>query len=82
MKTPRSHVILITLIVFLLSCGITIYASRKIQGTATQNVECADSCKTRRDRTLERCNGAPEDTREKCREIANTQYDKCVERCG
>lgn len=82
MKTPRSHLILIALIIFLLSCGITIFAARTIQGTAAQNGDCADSCKTKRDRTLERCDGAPEQTREKCREIANTQYDKCVERCG
>jgi hypothetical protein len=83
MKTYRlSHLILVTLVVFLLACGVAIAASRTIQSNGTQSGNCAESCKARRDKGLERCDAAPEDKREKCREIVNLQYDKCAERCA
>ena len=83
MNPFRRPLILIVILLFLLGCGIALARSSNIKGhLVTAAAEgCADECKERRDKMLERCEQWPEAQRERCQTLANTQYDKCVERC-
>lgn len=81
MKLVQRPLSLIVLLLVLLVCGIAIARSRTT--LSPQKVgSCTDNCAERRDKTLERCDSMPEERRAPCREQANEQYNKCVERCG
>ena len=85
MKLAQRPLFPIVLLLLLLVCGIAIARTRMTQENGQnpdQTAGCADTCKKRLDKMLERCGAIPEAGREKCREAANDQYNKCLERCG
>jgi hypothetical protein len=82
-KIVQRPLSLIVLLLVLLVCGIAIARSRTVRNnSAAVTVECADDCKERLDKTLERCSQMPDARRSRCQESANDQYNKCIERCG
>ena len=82
MKPRRRFLTLTALIVFLLACVITLSAARTFRSSAAPRLDCKDECAEKRDKFMERCDELPNERRERCRNIATSQYDKCVERCG
>ena len=80
MRTPRRYLLLVVVATILLISGISIAASRHAHRGAP--VDCAEDCRDRRDKMLERCNSLPDTAASNCRERANKQYDKCVEGCS
>lgn len=81
MKLIQRPLSLIILLLLLLACGIAIARTRSGL-TPQKSGSCADGCKERLDKMLERCDLMPEGRRAPCRERANEQYNKCLERCG
>ena len=82
MRLAQRPLLPIVLVLLLLACGIAIARTRAARSIAAPVVGCTDDCKERLDKTLERCAGLPEASRERCREVADNQYNKCIERCG
>jgi hypothetical protein len=83
-KIVQRPLSLFVLLLVLLVGGIAIARTRTVRNdtAAPVTVECADDCKDRLDKTLERCSQMPDARRARCQEIANEQYSKCIERCG
>ena len=80
LKTPSRFLLLVVVTVILLISGISIAASHR--APKTNPVDCAGDCRDNRDKTLARCDGLPDGARANCRERANKQYDRCIERCN
>jgi len=57
-------------------------AMMKSSYRAPAAVGCAEDCKEKLDKMLERCTQLPEARRERCQEGANEHYNKCMEKCG
>jgi disulfide bond formation protein DsbB len=68
------------LLIILLVAGIGVATSGKSRSVKTAG-DCADDCRERRDKWLERCDQQPSDIQTRCREMAQKQYEKCLERC-
>lgn len=82
MRLSKRPLLPIVLLLLLLACGIAIARTRGGGNIFAPVVGCKDDCQERLNKTMERCDQLPEASREKCREVANNQYNKCVERCG
>jgi hypothetical protein len=74
--------LLLVLSSLLLACGLSLAADSKVGRAPLSTVDCAGNCADNRNKMLERCDRMPGNGAEKCREMANRQYDKCVERCN
>jgi hypothetical protein len=82
-KIVQRPLSLILLLLVLLVCGIAIARTRTVRNNSTAlNVGCAEDCKEKLDKMLERCTQLPEARRERCHEGANEHYNKCMEKCG
>ncbi|HEV2913158.1 MAG TPA: hypothetical protein VGX92_07570 [Pyrinomonadaceae bacterium] len=83
MKPLRRPLLLIVLVLILFVCGMALAASRTIRSSAAAPVAgCAEDCKEKLDKMLEKCEQIPEARRGVCREAANAHYDKCTEKCA
>lgn len=80
MRIPRRYLLLVVVATALLVSVISIAATRR--ASAITPVDCGSDCRESRDKTLEKCDTLPETARDKCKERAAKQYDKCVEKCG
>lgn len=81
MKLTKRPLIPILLLLLLLACGIAIAGSRSIKSSPAPVAGCLDDCKERLDKMLETCDSITGVRRDRCREAANKQYNKCAERC-
>jgi hypothetical protein len=83
LKIVQRPLSLILLLLVLLVCGIAIARTRTVRNNHTAlNVGCAEDCKEKLDKMLERCTQLPEARQSRCQEGANEHYNKCMEKCG
>ena len=83
MKLVQRPLSLIILFLVMFICGIAIARTHTVRNDpAATNVGCAEDCKEKQDKMLERCAQLPEARRERCQEGANEHYNKCMEKCG
>lgn len=74
----------LSLILFtlLLVSSLGLAASTNAKRISSSAIDCAGDCAERRDKMIERCDKLSGAAAGRCREMANKQYDKCLERCG
>jgi hypothetical protein len=80
MRIPRRYLLFVVIATVLLISVISIAATRR--ASAITPVDCASDCAANRDKTLEKCDELPETARDKCKDRAQKQYDKCIQRCN
>jgi hypothetical protein len=79
MKSTNRPFLVAFLLILTLVCAVG--ASRPIKDRFNSLPDCAGQCRESYDAMIERCNRLPGARADKCREIAQKQYDNCLERC-
>ena len=79
MKHANRPFLIALLFTLILVCGAS--ASRPSKNRAVATPDCADQCKERYDIRMKSCNELSGEASEKCQNMAQKQYDSCLEKC-
>lgn len=79
MKRATRTFFIVLLLTFVLVYGVG--ASRPVKTRLCTTPDCAEQCKENYDAMVKKCNDISGPRGEKCRSMAQKQYDSCLERC-
>ena len=79
MKHANRPFLISLLLTLILVCGVGI--ARPVKSSLNSTTDCAGQCKENYDAMAERCSKLSGTKGEKCQEMAQKQYDSCLERC-
>jgi len=80
MKHANRPFLIALLLTLILVCGVG--TSRPIKNRVNSMTDCAGQCKERYDAAMaQKCNKLSGVAGEKCQDMAQKQYDSCLERC-